>query len=489
MSRYVLMNVGATWFTLNVDDSTKYESGSSLMFDVEDIVISFQISDLIREFTARGITVLPNLIDLKSFDKQMSQEGNDLYNFDNWKAINMLKFHKIIDDNFELKESTFKLFLEHLSALFINLLESDEEEKKRFESIELKINKLIYERQLLGIHIDKDIAVKKCHEIEKEIYRIKNILQLEYNIYSPDIENQMREWILSKNYKIIHSLLYSFKIRKDNDIVCNYYYELIRNKQDLDSLLFILSEWGGRERTYPSYSGFGTITSRIILSQPSLQNIRKVNRSVIIADIGKKLLYIDYSQFEAGILASLSNDEDLIKLYDTDIYKDLAIKVLKNEKKRDAAKIIFYRYMYGDSTLKGEKEAYFLNFKNLNKYKQKIEANLNSDKKIGTSQGNYRQRNNDESNWGLSHVVQATASLILKNALLRVNSEIPSAEFLIPMHDAALYQLNEFQFDDYKEKIEKIYKEEFNRICPQILPQVNFEDFYTEKSKVKAKMI
>lgn len=481
MSRYILMNADAIWFSLNVDDFTEYESGNKLMFDVEDFVITFQISDLIREFTGKRITVLPNLIDLKSFDKQMSQEGNDLYNFDNWKALNMLKTHSIIDDKFELKKSTFKLFLEHLSSLFISLLEADEIEKKRFETIELKINKLIYERQLLGIRFDKEIAINKCYEIETEIYNIKNVLQLEYNVYSPDNEKQMKEWLLSRNYNIIHSLLYSFKIRKENDIVCKYFYELIRNKQDLDSLLFILSEWGGKERTYPSYSGFGTITSRIILSQPSLQNIRKINRSVIIADLGKKLLYIDYSQFEAGILASLSQDKALIKLYNTDIYKDFAINILKDEGKRAAAKIIFYRYMYGDKTLKGEEEAYFLKFIKLNKFKQTIEKDLNSDNKIGTSNGNYRRKSDDESNWGLSHVVQATASLIFKNSLLRVNSEIPNAEFLIPMHDAALYQLNVFEYDDCKEKIEIIYKEEFIKICPQIIPQVYFEDFYTKK--------
>lgn len=481
MNRYVLMNVGSNWHSLNVDEFTDYDNDSKLNFTVEDTLISFQISDLIREFKVKGLKVLPIIIDLESFDKQMSQEGNDLHNFENWKAINMLKFHKIIDGDFELKESTFKLFLEHLASFFLNLLDLEEEEKTRFESIELEINKLIYERQLQGVCIEKEIAEQKCHDIEKEIYRIKNVLQLEYNIFMPDDEKQQKEWLRFKKYNFLQSPLYSFKIRRDSDKVCKYFYELIRNQQDLDSLLFMLAHWGGEGRTHPLYVGFGTITSRITLRQPSLQNIRKENRSAIVAEQGKKLLYADYSQFEAGILAALSEDEHLIELYNSDIYRDIAKSVLKDEEKRSEAKIIFYRFMYGDTTLTGEMKNYFTRFRKLNKFKLKVEQELISNNKVGTSNGNYRRKSDDESTWGLSHVIQATASLIFKNALIRVHKEVKEAEFLIPMHDAALYQINDFQYIEAKDKIEIIFKDEFKKICPQITPLVNFEDFYIEK--------
>ena len=479
------MNIGSNWHALNIDEFTDYDNESKLVFTDKDMLVSFQVSDLIREFKAKDIKVLPILVDLESFDKQMSQEGNDLRNFENWKAINMLKFHKVIYDGFELKENTFKLFLEYLASLFLNLLENNEEEKMRFNEIELKINNLIYERQLQGVRIDKDIAEQKCLEIEKEIYKIKNILQLKHNIFMPDDEKQQKAWLISKKYNIIQSLLYSFKIRRNDDNVCLQFYELIRNQQDLESLLFMLSHWGGEERTYPSYVGFGTITSRITLRQPSLQNIRKVNRSAIIADIGKKLLYVDYSQFEAGILASLSKDDQLIMLYNEDIYKDLANKVLNDEGKRSEAKIIFYRYMYGDTSLGRKEKAYFTKFEKLNQFKLKIEKELKTNNRIGTINGNYRRRNDDEeSNWGLSHVIQSTASLIFKNAILSVHKEVPNANFLIPMHDAALYQIFEFQYEVYKQKIQEIFKQEFVKICPQIKPIVNCEDFYVEKLKI-----
>ena len=101
----------------------------------------------------------------------------------------------------------------------------------------------------------------------------------------------------------------------------------------------MLAHWGGPARCYPVFFGFGTITSRVTVREPSLQNLRKTNRSVISADPKKKLLYVDYSQFEAGILASLSEDPLLISLYNTDIYEDLAHNVLGDASKRADTKV------------------------------------------------------------------------------------------------------------------------------------------------------
>src|SRR5690606_6116174 len=254
---------------------------------------------------------------------------------------------------------------ENLSILFNELYTRDEEEKTRFENIESKINKIIYSRQYRGININPDIAKQKCVEIEKEIYRIKKILQLEYNIFSPQNENTQLKYLQSKKYNVIKSFQYSFKVRRNQDIICNYFYDLLRNQNDLDSLIYMLSHWGGKDLTYPSFLGFGTISSRIVMRQPALQNLRRQNRIVIIPDDGKKFLYVDYVQFEAGILASMSDDDKLINLYNSDIYEDIADKLLGDRSKRSDAKVIFYRFMYGDNTLEQKAKTYFSNFSKL----------------------------------------------------------------------------------------------------------------------------
>jgi len=475
------MLIESNWYSLDINDFDNYTTNCDLIFSDNDYVLSFQTSDLIRSFISNGYS-LPNIIDLESFDKQMSHEGKDIRCFNNWKAINMLKHHKIINDNFLLSETTFKAFLEQIASFYLNHFDNNIVEIERFENIETKVNKIIYERQKLGLTINIVEAEQKSKNIEKEIYKIKNILQLQYRIFCPDNQKQQVEWLNKKGYTVFESLLNSFKVRKDQDYVCKLFYDLIRNERDLDGMLHILGRWGGDSKVYPSYHGFGTITSRITLREPALQNFRTENRSIIVPEAGKKFLYVDYSQFEAGILASLSNEEELIKLYNDDIYKDLAKYVYNDESKRSEAKIIFYRFMYGDKTL-GKKEKkerlYFAKFQKLLAYKKKIDTEIKENKSIGTSLGNYRVCNEEECTWGLSHKIQSTASLIFKRAIIRVKEEVVNAEFLIPMHDAALYQISEYIYDNCKKEIIKIFKEEFQKECANIIPHVNCNDFYT----------
>lgn len=482
MAKIILICVESQWHSLNLDDFDDYNSNHSLRFRRLDQVITFQTSDLIRKLYSNDPKViLPEIIDLESFDKQMSQEGKEFRESREWKALNFLRHHKIIDSGFDLSFNNFKIILEHLGVLYLKLLEKDISEKNRFEEIELKINKLIYRRQKKGIRINIEIAQKKCFEIDKEIYRLKNILQLEHNILTPENEKQQKFYLNSKKYTIFESLLYSFETRRNEDVVCSHFYDLLRNKQDLESLLYTISRWGGQERTYPLYVGFGTITSRIIMREPSLQNLRKVNRDVIISDSGTKLLYIDYSQFEAGILASLSDDEDMIALYNSDIYRDLAISVLGNENKREDAKVIFYRYMYGDDTLSTKAKSYFHKFKKLEIFRKNIALEISNDKKTGTLNGNFRCLKDDDHDivWSLSHKIQATASLIYKNALIQVdNNSLDDVEFLIPMHDGTLYQIDEMRYEATKKEIEVIYIEEFKKICPKINPRVRSSELF-----------
>lgn len=482
MAKIILMCVESQWHSLNLEDFDDYNSNNSLSFRRADQVITFQTSDLIRKLDLKYSNgrILPEIIDLESFDKQMSQEGKEFREHREWKALNFLRHHKIIDSGFDLSLDNFKVILKHLGVLYLKLLEKDISEKNRFEEIELKINKLIYERQKKGIRINIGIAQKKCFEIDKEIYRLKNILQLEYNILTPENEKQQKFYLNSKKHTIFESLLYSFETRRNEDLVCNHFYELLRNKQDLESLLYTISRWGGQERTYPLYLGFGTITSRIIMREPSLQNLRKVNRDVIIPDSGMKLLYIDYSQFEAGILASLSDDEEMIALYNSDIYKDLAVNVLGDGNKRDDAKVIFYRYMYGDETLSTKAKSYFHKFKKLENFRKNIALEISNDKKTGTMNGNFRcLKDEDDIVWSLSHKIQATASLIYKRSLIQVyNNSLNDVEFLVPMHDGTLYQIDEIGYDKIKKEIENIYIEEFRKICPKINPRIKSSELF-----------
>lgn len=62
-------------------------------------------------------------------------------------------------------------------------------------------------------------------------------------------------------------------------------------------------------------------------------------RCIIIPEKDKEFIYIDYCQFEAGILAHEANDDKLIKMYNTsDIYTQISNKLGEENVSRDLAK-------------------------------------------------------------------------------------------------------------------------------------------------------
>jgi len=477
MSRYAILFIENRWHSLNLDQREDYREDHR--FGADEELITFQSQELLRYLKTKDrFKLIPKIVDLEGLERQISQEGKDIKSFKNWTMLAALKHHDITPLDFKLSSSTVRDFLGYMTVFYEFLLEKDAAETERFEDLERKINYIIYRRQLLGVPIDARIAQSLCTQLEKAIYNAKNTLQLKYRIFNPDHEDWQKQYLAKKGYKLIKSPLFTFKSWRNEDEVCLLMYEMIRNKKDLDSLLYMQSHWGATKNTYPKYLGFGTITSRITMKEPSFQNLRKSNRKVVIASANHKLLYVDYSQFEAGILASLSGDKHLISLYNTDIYTDLAKFVFSDETKRSDAKVIFYRYMYGDTTLSQKALQYFEKFTNLEAFKEKINQEMKDKAKVGTSYANYRCRGEEEVRWALSHVIQATASLIYKKAVVRVFTEVSRAKFLIPMHDGTVYEIANIGYDKLKPKIEKIYIEEFQRACPGIVAKVNTTDTF-----------
>jgi len=477
MIRLAVLYIENQWHSWNIDTTDDYCHDHE--FRNGDLLITFQSSELIRHLKKLNqFRNWPEIVDLESFDKQMTQEGKDLRQLKKWSMLETLKYHNIAESDFKLSKSTIMQFLGDMGALYQLMLDQKPEEEVRFNNLETKINKLIYRRQLCGIPINMTLAENLCSDLEQQIYYVKNTLQLKYHIFNPDNEQWQREYLKAKGYRLIKSPLFTFKSRRNDDAICNFMYDMIRNQKDLDSLLFMQSHWGGKSKAYPKYLGFGTITSRIILREPSFQNLRKSNRKVVVADALHKLLYIDYSQFEAGILASLSDDPKLIDLYNKDIYEDLAKIVYGDPSKRSDAKVIFYRYMYGDTTLSPQAQQYFRKFDKLQDFKEKVDKQMLEESRVGTTNGNFRTRGEEQVTWALSHLIQATASLIYKKALIRVSEELDRAKFLIPMHDGTVYQIFYLWYDTVKPQIERIYLEEFRKVCPKLECRVNTKEIF-----------
>lgn len=211
--------------------------------------------------------------------------------------------------------------------------------------------------------------------------------------------------------------------------------------------------------TRPVVDVFGSRTSRVQLRSPSLQNIPKRYRSIIIARNGAKLSYVDFDQFEVGIMAALSDDGELKRLYTAgDMYDLFANEHLGLVGNRKAAKQLFLSYAYGMSRkalidaacsfgIEREKaKGAFQLFQRYEEWKTEVCVEFQYTGRVATVLGNhYRRAGNKgqltskERRSAVSQVVQGTASLIFKRALLAVAC-ISDVRIVLPMYDALLFE-------------------------------------------------
>jgi len=113
-----------------------------------------------------------------------------------------------------------------------------------------------------------------------------------------------------------------------------------------------------RNRIHTSFSQTGTATGRLSSKNPNLQNIparTKLGlkiREAFVAEEGKKLIGIDYSQIELRLLAHFSQDTTLVDAFkhDKDIHMQTAIALFGEEEapaKRSVAKTVNFGLLYG----------------------------------------------------------------------------------------------------------------------------------------------
>lgn len=214
----------------------------------------------------------------------------------------------------------------------------------------------------------------------------------------------------------------------------------------------------GAGRIFPIVDSQATVTSRIYYRDPAIQGLPSYYRDVIIPDRGMELSYVDYDQFEVGVMAALSADPQMLHLYSSgDLYLEVARGLFGGDEKRGVAKRLFLSYAYGmkqkalvDAAFalgasRRNAKQFFSEFKVFEGWKDSVNAEFKKSGRIGTSMGNYLRReltgdlSPKERRSSVSQVVQGTAALIFKKAILKV-SKLPMVRIKVPMHDALLVQ-------------------------------------------------
>ncbi len=249
--------------------------------------------------------------------------------------------------------------------------------KKLFTDIELPIIEVLSRMEKVGIKVD----LMKLTEISREIddlimdleQQIYGFANKQFNISSP---SQLAEILFSKdNLNIsargikktksgystaIGELLKIHLVHPIIELIIKYREVTKLKNTYVDTLPNSIEEDG---RIHTTFSLTSAQTGRLSSINPNLQNIPirselgKSIRKAFVADKGKVLISLDYSQFELRLAAVLANDKELIEEFnrDVDIHAITAAQVYKRELEdvtepmRRAAKIINFGILYGMS--------------------------------------------------------------------------------------------------------------------------------------------
>lgn len=330
-------------------------------------------------------------------------------------------------------------------------------EVERFLSVEVPVYRLLQLSMSAGISIDTAGLSEKRAQAEHDYFLLLKNYSATHDM---PLETPSRRAIETKLLKEGFEL---------DEVSVEYLLQFVPHERDfggdtvallaLDMVRSVLGSLTlSTDCTRPVVDVFGSRTSRVQMRNPSLQNIPKRYRSIISAHDDAQLCYVDFDQFEVGIMAALSGDVELKRLYAAgDMYELFATTCLGLVGNRKAAKQLFLSYAYGMSRKalvdaavslgvdrRKAKEAFRL-FHRYEEWKKDMWTEFERTGRVATVLGNHYRRTRKgpltgkEQRSAVSQVVQGTASLIFKRALLTAAS-IEDMRVVLPMHDALLFE-------------------------------------------------
>ena len=425
------------------------------------------------------------------------------------------RFQEIVESRAKWPERTeqnrlLKEASEALEGLWTTLVEKLNrlDEFDRFISVEWPLHGIFAYRQFMGINVDSSSARNLLERISAEKYsayrEVAEILRR-----SP---TGLTFWNIHpylKGTDVAHlsdvdpggRLQDAFELAAPRSKFASSFLSLVKAARDQ---AIVKRAVGRDDRIYPVFHVLGTVSGRILVSDPYLQQLRRAYRSLIAPEPKTRLVYLDYAQFEPGVLAGLSEDKSLTEAYNGgDVYTALAESLFQDRSARPAAKRVFLAFSYGMTTERiavllaggegslGERRNYeqkidefFKRYSGLEVYRASQQEKLLDVGSVSSLLGNRRLRTGEgsltwkEKRWALNHPVQSTASLIFKEGLLDVARELGVDNIVLPMHDAILLQLSEDENVDRNiELATDRMVAAFSRRLPRIKARVTVDSF------------
>lgn len=399
---------------------------------------------------------------------------------------------------------TFRLF-NHFKAL----LEQDKVLFKLYCELEMPLTIILNQMEKTGVKIDATKLIQQSASLETSIKELEskcyNLAGQEFNLSSPV---QLREILFEKlglppvkktaKGQVSTSEEVLVQLAEDYEIAALImkYRHLSKLKNTYTDKLPKMLDANGRVHT--SYNQTGTVTGRLSSSDPNLQNIpikspegRKI-REAFIAEDGYCIVAADYSQIELRIMAHLSKDKNLLKVFNQnlDIHSATAAEVLGisidevSSEQRRKAKAINFGLIYGMSAFglarqleipRAEAQEYidiyFNRYPSVKEYMTTAKEFAKQNGYVETILGrrlylpeinskNVMQRNAAE-RAAINAPMQGTAADIIKKAMINVNMMISQEynseiKMVMQVHDELVFEVKKTKLEEIVAKIKSI---------------------------------
>ena len=380
---------------------------------------------------------------------------------------------------------------------------------KIFYDIEIPMINVLSEMEAEGIKIDTSYLKKLDKEFENDLEKLKKEIFKkcgeEFNLNSP---KQLGEILFDKlklvskpkktktgQYSTSEEVLSS--LANDHRIIEN-----ILEWRSLDKLQNTYVKSLPNEvsnltnRVHSSFNQTVTTTGRLSSNNPNLQNIpirtdngQKIRKAFIPRNDDYIIMAADYSQIELRVIASISNEENMIDAFvnNQDIHTMTASKIYNvdpenvSREQRGNAKTVNFGIIYGVSAFglsqqtdlnrsesKQMIDNYFLNYPGLKKYMSDQIDFARNNGYVETIMGRrrYLQNINSQNNMlrsgaernAINAPIQGSAADIIKIAMININSEFKKqslkSKMLLQVHDELVFDVHNSE----KDRIQDIVK-------------------------------
>ncbi len=366
---------------------------------------------------------------------------------------------------------------------------------KLFEDVEMPLVPVLAEIERNGFGLDIKTLQAQSKELERELEHIMgNITRLagqEFNVNSP---KQLATVLFDKlGLKPVRKTKTGYSTDEDTLTQLAMQHELpaqILNYRSISKLkstyVDAFPELVNQEthRLHTSLNQTVAATGRLSSTEPNLQNIPIKGehgfriREAFIAAKGHTLLCADYSQIEPRILAHLSDDQKLKKVFERgeDIHTATAVEIFKlspeliTKEMRRVAKTVVFGIVYGISPFglsqnigvsqadaKKYIDTYFERYAGVKAFMDKTIEQAKKQGYVTTILGRRRPipelQSSDPAQRGfgermaVNSPIQGSAADLIKVAMISVlkklHAELPSTKMILQVHDELIFEVPE----------------------------------------------